>query len=153
MNIGTEEPLLSLQGIRHQYSAHRGQAGPAVDDVSVEVGPGVLGLLGLNGAGKSTLLRIAAGLLRPVAGSATVCGSSLYSGAHRAALTHLGYMPQESRSSNTSPASTTCVTSPGFVVCRSAAPAKRRQKPWLVSDSPIVIERKCERCRAAWCAV
>ncbi len=40
----------------------------ALLDVSLSVGPGLVGLLGPNGAGKTTLLRLAAGLLRPTAG-------------------------------------------------------------------------------------
>jgi oleandomycin transport system ATP-binding protein len=37
----------------------------------------VLGILGPNGAGKTTAVRILATLLRPDAGSATVCGRDL----------------------------------------------------------------------------
>ena len=41
----------------------------AVDDVSIDVGPGTIaGLVGENGAGKTTLMRIAAGELRATAG-------------------------------------------------------------------------------------
>ena len=40
----------------------------ALDDFLLELGPGVLGLLGSNGAGKSTLMRILATITRPTAG-------------------------------------------------------------------------------------
>ena len=36
-----------------------------VNDVDIELGPGVHGLLGPNGAGKSTLLKLIMGQLRP----------------------------------------------------------------------------------------
>jgi heme exporter protein A len=40
----------------------------ALNDVSLEIGPGVFGLFGQNGSGKSTLLRAIAGLIRPTYG-------------------------------------------------------------------------------------
>ncbi len=50
-------------------------------DLSLTIGTGRSGLIGLNGSGKSTLLRLVAGELRPSQGSITVTGS-------------LGYLPQ-----------------------------------------------------------
>lgn len=49
----------------------------AVNDVTMDVGPGITGLLGPNGAGKSTILSIMAGLLAPSAGAATLDGHPL----------------------------------------------------------------------------
>ncbi len=47
----------------------------AVDDVSLEIGPGeVFGFLGPNGAGKSTTIRTLLDLIRPTAGSCRVLG-------------------------------------------------------------------------------
>ena len=48
----------------------------AVNDVSLEFGPGVTGLLGPNGAGKTTLLGMISGFLPPSAGTVT-CGGEL----------------------------------------------------------------------------
>ncbi|HEX2756214.1 MAG TPA: ABC transporter ATP-binding protein [Candidatus Limnocylindrales bacterium] len=44
----------------------------ALDGLTVEIEPGVVGLVGSNGAGKSTLLKILLGLLEPTSGSATI---------------------------------------------------------------------------------
>ena len=47
----------------------------ALREVNLEIPAGlVTGLIGPNGSGKSTLLKLAAGLLRPTAGSIRVCG-------------------------------------------------------------------------------
>jgi ABC-2 type transport system ATP-binding protein len=62
----------------------------ALDGVSLHVDEGELvGLLGPNGAGKSTLVKIGCGLVRPSAGSATVCGAPAGSPAARASLGYL----------------------------------------------------------------
>ena len=44
----------------------------ALDALSLELEPGIIGLVGANGAGKSTLLKILLGLLPPTGGTATV---------------------------------------------------------------------------------
>ena len=44
----------------------------AVNDVTMDIGPGVTGLLGPNGAGKSTILHMMAGFLAPSRGTLTV---------------------------------------------------------------------------------
>ena len=49
----------------------------AVNDVSLSLGPGVTGLLGLNGAGKTTLFRLMAGLLAPSRGEILLHGRRL----------------------------------------------------------------------------
>ena len=40
----------------------------AVNDITMDIGPGVTGLLGPNGAGKSTILHMIAGFLAPSGG-------------------------------------------------------------------------------------
>lgn len=57
--------IISLRGVAF---AHEG-APPLFVDVDLALERGVHALVGPNGAGKTTLLRIAAGLLRPTAGS------------------------------------------------------------------------------------
>lgn len=67
----------------------------ATDSVSFEVRQGeIFGLLGPNGAGKSTTFKMLCGLLRPTAGSASVCGYDLRSATSQAKL-GLGYMAQK----------------------------------------------------------
>ena len=54
---------------------------PVFTGLSLAIGPGRTGLIGLNGSGKSTLLRLIAGELTPAHGSVQVAGE-------------LGYVPQ-----------------------------------------------------------
>lgn len=63
----------------------------AVDDVSLDVGPGeVVGLIGANGAGKTTLIRMLLGLIHPSAGEVEVFGAP----PSREARRRVGYVPQ-----------------------------------------------------------
>lgn len=47
----------------------------ALDEIDIEIGPGVTGVFGPNGSGKSTLLKAIAGLLRPTSGRIAIDGS------------------------------------------------------------------------------
>jgi len=49
-----------------------------LNDVSVNVGPGITGLLGPNGAGKSTFMKLITGQLRPSKGSVNVLGEPIW---------------------------------------------------------------------------
>jgi ABC-2 type transport system ATP-binding protein len=61
-----------------------------VNQVTLELRPGITGLVGANGAGKSTLMRLASGQVRPDLGSVKVCGHDAWSAT---AKLHFGYCP------------------------------------------------------------
>jgi ABC-2 type transport system ATP-binding protein len=65
----------------------------ALDALTVEVQPGVTGLVGANGAGKSTLIKILLGLLAPTSGNATMLGFDVVSQGPRVRQ-YVGYMPE-----------------------------------------------------------
>jgi ATPase subunit of ABC transporter with duplicated ATPase domains len=73
----TPAPVVVCSGLTFAWP----DATPVFSDLSLAIGPGRTGLIGLNGSGKSTLLRLIAGDLRPAAGSVSVTGE-------------LGYVPQ-----------------------------------------------------------
>lgn len=64
----------------------------AVDDLSVTIPQGAIGLVGPNGAGKTTFLRLLLGLLRPTSGSGRVLGYAIEEGIPVRERT--GYMPE-----------------------------------------------------------
>jgi ABC-2 type transport system ATP-binding protein len=62
----------------------------ALAGVDMDVAPGELvGLIGANGAGKSTLMKVACGLVRPTAGTATVWGAPADTSKARRSLGYL----------------------------------------------------------------
>ncbi|RKN38027.1 ABC transporter ATP-binding protein [Streptomyces hoynatensis] len=65
----------------------------ALDGLTVDIGPGVTGLVGANGAGKSTLIKILLGLAPASAGSARVLGKDA-AAEGRAIREQVGYMPE-----------------------------------------------------------
>lgn len=80
---------LQLQDLRKQYGEKC-----AVNNVSVNLTPGVYGLLGANGAGKTTLMRMICGVLKPTSGSIRLNGKTVEQLGEQY-YTHLGYMPQD----------------------------------------------------------
>ncbi|MEU2389199.1 ABC transporter ATP-binding protein [Streptomyces sp. NPDC007369] len=65
----------------------------AIDRLSLDIGPGVTGLVGANGAGKSTLIKILLGLSPATEGRACVLGLDVAT--HGSAIRErVGYMPE-----------------------------------------------------------
>jgi len=82
--------MLSIEHLTHIY---RGGV-KALDDVSLEIGPGLFGLLGPNGAGKSTLMRTVATLQTPTGGKIRFGGIDVIREPERLRRV-LGYLPQD----------------------------------------------------------
>ncbi len=81
-------PLISTRALTKRYPGVT-----ALDGLTVDLEPGVIGLVGANGAGKSTLIKILLGLLPPTEGDARVL--DLDTATQGARIRELvGYMPE-----------------------------------------------------------
>ena len=81
--------MLCLTNITKKYKEKL-----ALDDVSLELAPGIYGLLGPNGAGKSTLMNIVTGNLKPDGGQVLWDGKEIKSlGAQYRSI--ISYAPQQ----------------------------------------------------------
>jgi ABC-2 type transport system ATP-binding protein len=80
--------LILTQGLQKRF-----RSVTAVSDLSLDITPGVVGLVGANGAGKSTLLKMLLGLLSPTSGRASVLGLDV-STEGAAIRQRVGYMPE-----------------------------------------------------------
>jgi ABC-2 type transport system ATP-binding protein len=79
---------VQLENVTSRYGDHL-----AVDDLTVNIGPGSIALLGRNGAGKTSILKALLGLVRPTAGKMLFSG--LPANATPAMVrAHVGYMPE-----------------------------------------------------------
>ncbi len=81
-------PIIATQGLTMRFPRVT-----ALDDLSVTVEPGVVGLVGANGAGKSTLIKILLGLRPPTSGTATVLGLDIARQGLRI-RENVGFMPE-----------------------------------------------------------
>jgi ABC-2 type transport system ATP-binding protein len=84
--------LVTTQALTFRYPGAGGGV-LALDDLTVAIEPGIVGLVGANGAGKSTLLRVLLGLLAPTAGSAAVLDLDVRRDGPRI-REQVGYMPE-----------------------------------------------------------
>lgn len=86
ISADTGQPaLVSFRDVSKWYGPVIG-----VNEVNIDLRPGITGLLGANGAGKTTLIKLLAGQLRPSLGEVLVCGKRAWSSA---AKSHVGYCP------------------------------------------------------------
>ena len=81
--------LVETQSLTKRYGA----AVLALDSLTVEIHPGVTGLVGANGAGKSTLIKILLGLLAPTSGTARMLGYDVQTQGPEVRQ-YVGYMPE-----------------------------------------------------------
>jgi ABC-2 type transport system ATP-binding protein len=81
-------PIVHVESLTRRYGTIT-----ALDDLTLELQTGIIGLVGANGAGKSTLIKILLGLLAPTTGRVAVLG--IDPTAHGTVLRQwLGYMPE-----------------------------------------------------------
>ncbi len=88
MSAGADDRLITTNQLTRRFGAVT-----ALEDLSIDVSPGVVGLVGANGAGKSTLLKILLGLLSPTSGSAEVLGLDVVTQGAQV-RERVGYMPE-----------------------------------------------------------
>jgi ABC-2 type transport system ATP-binding protein len=81
-------PLLRIDGLTKRYPGVT-----ALDDLTIEVPRGRIGLVGANGAGKSTMFRLLLGLAHPTEGRIEVCGIDVAKDPI-GVRSRLGYMPE-----------------------------------------------------------
>ncbi len=81
-------PLLRIDGLTKRYPSVT-----ALDDLTIDVPRGRIGLVGANGAGKTTLFRLLLGLAHPTAGRIEVVGKDVAVDPI-GVRTRLGFMPE-----------------------------------------------------------
>src|SRR3954470_24248039 len=81
--------LISLHDLTRRYP--RGVT--ALEGLTIELEPGIIGLVGANGAGKSTLIKILLGLLEPTSGEAEVMDLDVRTSG-TTIRQFVGYMPE-----------------------------------------------------------
>ena len=80
--------LISTHGLTKRFGAVT-----ALEDLTLDIAPGVVGLVGANGAGKSTLIKILLGLLPPTSGSVSVLDLDVRTQGEQV-RSRVGYMPE-----------------------------------------------------------
>jgi ABC-2 type transport system ATP-binding protein len=83
-----DESLLRLDRLTKRYASVT-----ALDDLTLTLPRGLVGLVGANGAGKTTMFRLLLGLSQPTEGSIEVCGIDVAADPITV-RSRLGYMPE-----------------------------------------------------------
>jgi ABC-2 type transport system ATP-binding protein len=83
-----DTPIIAAEHVSKWYGQVIG-----LNDVTVNVPPGITGLLGPNGAGKSTFMKLITGQLRPSQGSIQVLGQPIWG--HPALYFRIGFCPEQ----------------------------------------------------------
>jgi ABC-2 type transport system ATP-binding protein len=86
--VAGREPIISADHVSKWYGQVIG-----LNDVSVNVPPGVTGLLGPNGAGKSTFMKLITGQLQPSKGTVKVMGEPIWRNPRL--YFHIGFCPEQ----------------------------------------------------------
>ncbi|ARE40163.1 Transport ATP-binding protein CydC [Rhodovulum sp. P5] len=87
-------PALDMDGIRYR---HPGAENPVVDGFALSVAAGeTVALAGASGRGKSTILALAAGLIRPEAGTIRIAGRPIGTLSDTQLRSEMTYLPQRS---------------------------------------------------------
>jgi ABC-2 type transport system ATP-binding protein len=81
-------PIVSAANVSKWYGQVIG-----LNDVSVDVPPGITGLLGPNGAGKSTFMKLITGQLKPSKGTVKVLGEPIWGNPHL--YFEVGFCPEQ----------------------------------------------------------
>lgn len=67
----------------------------ALNNINLNIGKGILGLLGKNGSGKTTLMRIITTLMEPTKGNINILGLEYNKKNYEKIKKNIGYLPQE----------------------------------------------------------
>jgi ABC-2 type transport system ATP-binding protein len=82
-------PLIALDSLTKRYPG----GVTALEDLTLDMEPGVIGLVGANGAGKTTLIKILLGLVEPTSGAARVLDLDVRTQGTRI-REFVGYLPE-----------------------------------------------------------
>ena len=83
-----DEMLITARSMKKMYGPHL-----ALDDVSLDIPHGAVGILRPNGAGKSTFFKCLLGLIKTTSGSGKVLGHDIRT-AGELIRSKIGYMPE-----------------------------------------------------------
>jgi ABC-type multidrug transport system ATPase subunit len=84
------DPILEIRNLSFRYLRST-ERQPLLDQINLTVRPGDRwGLIGGNGTGKSTLLKLIIGMLRPTAGTLSLCGRTPTWNQHFPAVSYIG---------------------------------------------------------------